>query len=92
MTTRQRSRELVEQIGPNLALNQMDIKSLIKQKIPLIADGCDILSGQGRACFHYLINTPSKLRVSVTTCASKTHARSEQQGDSIPHGWIDRQI
>ena len=52
----------------------------------------DVISCQGRTCFHYLINTPSKLRVSVTTRASKTHARSEQQVDGILHGWTDRQI
>lgn len=51
----------------------------------------DVISSQDRASFLYFINTPSKLKTSVTTRAYKTHARSEQRGDRKHSPRLDRQ-
>lgn len=41
----------------------------------------DVISSQDKASFLYFINTPSKLKMSVTTRACKTHTKSEQRAD-----------
>lgn len=51
----------------------------------------DVISSQDRASFLYFINTPSKLKMSVTTRACKTHAKSKQRADRKHSPRLDRQ-